>query len=120
MSITKIVDGLLTDLDVHHREVVISPVLWRPDDNDETKRIYYFIVAVCKKGGDVFNAKIDTLGDRSDGIAARSAVMTEMMTSKRHKPLLIHGVDDELAMVDLCCALWPSPQTAEIRDLCQS
>jgi len=72
---------------------------------------------VCKKGGDVFNAKIDTLGDRSDGVAARSAVMTEMMTSKRHKPLLIHGVDDELAMVDLCCALWPSPQTAEMRDL---
>jgi hypothetical protein len=54
MSITKIVDELLTDLDVHHPEVVISPVLWRPDDNDETKRIYYFIVSVCKKGGDVF------------------------------------------------------------------
>ena len=89
--------------DIH---VVVGPMCWQPSDGT-TSKVWYFIIATSepKRG-----FRCDQIfGDEQD----RAAVMMALATN--HKPVVIHDMDDELAMVRLCEILWPGKRVAKIR-----
>lgn len=88
--------------------VVIGPLSWRPTDGLSAKR-WYFIICTSEEGR----------GFRCDEIIVpeadetyRTGIIAEFV---KHRPLVLHDMDDELAMARLCEALWPGDRITNLR-----
>jgi hypothetical protein len=90
-------------------EVVVGPVCWRLSDGT-TPRRFYFTVATSDAEG----FRCDALWTDAEGgaLRARLELFAEFIRRGR---LVIHDVDDELAMAKLCEALWPGERITAIR-----
>jgi hypothetical protein len=83
---------------INDRNVVVGPMLGRLS-HDASRQIPYFTVATSgrKQHRDI-RVDVEHDGDREQLIAALKAIKP---------PLIIHVMDDELAMFRLCEILWP-------------
>jgi hypothetical protein len=84
-------------------EVVVGPVLFHPDGS--LRR--YFIIATC--GSEGFRCEQIIVTRPED----KTAVLSEL--AKRQPPLVIHDMNDELAMARLCEELWPGENIKRLR-----
>ena len=90
--------------------VVIGPTTWQqPDPREE--RVWYFVIASGDRGG-FFTVKISFGNDAELADRGRSAALVNFMM---RRPIVVHDVDDELYMAQLCEAIWPCPKTSAIR-----
>jgi len=100
------------------RVVVVGPMRWQPRE-DGGKRWYF--IAAYKRRGKFYATSIDTPGYElpitPDDVPAAMFLIkpvTARDQSKRGlvsiKPLVIHDMDDEVAMAQICAVLWPSPR----------
>jgi hypothetical protein len=87
--------------------IVIGPVVWEPKDDG---RFWYFAVAT----GDGDGAHFDQLGSPERHLAEelRTALLLALI---EERSIVLHDLDDELQMVRLCEALWPSEKTSRVR-----
>jgi hypothetical protein len=106
-SFDGIADWVLRDADSTH--VVVGPVLWQPSDGTAGK-VWYFIVASSEAGRGFRCDQVVVPAGSPDWM--RSGVIAALM---RRPPLVVHSVDDELAMVRLCEMLWPGGRIAALR-----
>jgi hypothetical protein len=88
--------------------VVIGPIVWLPSDGTSA-RLFYFTIASCDRGGfrlhKIVVAEDTAEQDQRDIVAALSC----------RQAVVVHLVDDELAMARLCEKLWPSPRITALR-----
>lgn len=106
-SFDEVADWVLRNTDSAH--VVVGPVLWQPSDGAAGK-VWYFIVASSGMGRGFRCDQVVVLADSRDW--ARSGVIAALM---QRAPLVVHSIDDELAMVRLCEMLWPGGRIAALR-----
>jgi hypothetical protein len=126
-SLTRMVDPLvdqivdaLTGSPMPH-QVVVGPLRWRPDNNGSPD--WYF---VCASSGDrdgFFTITVRLGKEQEEDLEAvfwissnevwRSAAIVEL--EKRRPPIIVHDMDDELAMARLWEEIWPGPKTREER-----
>jgi hypothetical protein len=92
-------------------QVVIGPIVWRPNDTGD--RQWYFNIAFTSTEG--------TDGFRLDQILGDGKPLTEqardalLFSLIQRRPIVIHDCDDdELEMARWCAAIWPGPRIAKI------
>jgi hypothetical protein len=89
--------------------VVIGPVVLAPIGQDGPN---YFTVATSERDRGFRYDQI-SIGEGYDGATMRLGLA---MALARHKPIVIHDVDDELYMARLCETLWPGERITKLRE----
>ncbi len=87
--------------------VVIGPVVWQ---ENRGKREWYFTLASGDPG--FFTLMV---GFGEDAGLADQCRASAFVSFIRRKPIVVHDVDDELAMARLCEAIWPCEKTRKVR-----
>lgn len=95
------------------RVVVIGPLLCRPGVNG-----WYFIVATAGKRGFRCDQICTGTEDYQQASMDQAQIITLLVQKK--KGLVMHLMDDELAMAQLCETLWPSARTTCLRQTVES
>lgn len=88
------------------KQVLLGPVVWDPDRNS---RRSYFIIGVPERKRWHF----ERIG--GEGHAELEAFRTALlMALARHRPIVLHDLDDELRLARLADAILPTEQTAAL------
>jgi hypothetical protein len=98
------------------RQVVIGPLVWQPSDGTSAKR-WYFVVATAGKD---HHFRCDEIVVPDNGVEGNSMRRAVIGALTRHRPIVIHEMDDELHMARLCEVLWPGERISKIRAMLEA
>jgi hypothetical protein len=106
-SPAQVAELVLRNTDSPH--VVIGPAVWQPSDGTASKR-WYLTIAASETGRGFRCDQIILAPDNPQ--ADRARIIGAFIT---RGPLIVHSMEDELDMANLCEALWPGPEIARLR-----
>ncbi len=110
-SASALIDNVVASILQNRRgapHVIVGPVVWRP--NEAGRRQWYFVLASGDPG---FFSVMVGFGD--DAELADQCRASALVAFLMRKPIVVHDMDDELAMARLCEAIWPCAKTRKVR-----
>ncbi len=89
-------------------DLILGPVVW---EENQGKRDWYFLLASSDCAG-FFSLKVCVGADAELADQCRALAFGSFLM---RKPIVVHAMDNELAMARLCEAIWPCDKTREVR-----
>jgi hypothetical protein len=91
-----------------HPHVILGPIVW--ELKGDRKRWYFITVT-----GDAKGARLDQFTAQDKTLCEAVRANLQIALFQLQSPLVVHDMDDELALARLSENLWPSPKTTKLR-----
>jgi hypothetical protein len=108
-TVREVVDVALRDSNSRH--VVVGPLVWPPAQGSGAERWYFTVATSDAEQGFRCDQVLVPKAEREE---MRRSVLVELMR-RRPPALVIHDMDDELAMARMCETLWPGERITALR-----